>query len=66
MKFKSCLVLVFFVKVLFLGRDAPKANHQASVSILNGAMFKTLMTFHYTDWFIGILLMAYYNPYISK
>ena len=25
---------------------------------------KTLITFHYTGWFIGILIMAYYNPYI--
>ena len=25
---------------------------------------KTLITFHYTGWFIGILLMAYDNPYI--
>ena len=25
---------------------------------------KNLSTFHYTDWFIGILIMAYYNPYI--
>ena len=29
------------------------------------AAFKTLMTFHYTDWFIGIIVLAYYNltPY---
>ena len=26
---------------------------------------KPLMTFHYTDWFIGILKLAYYNPHIS-
>ena len=25
---------------------------------------KTLITFHYNGWFIGILVMAYYNPYI--
>ena len=25
---------------------------------------KTLITFHYTGWFIGILIMVYYNPYI--
>ena len=31
----------------------------------NWAMFKTLTTFHSTDWFIGILIMAYYPPYIS-
>ena len=26
---------------------------------------QTLMTFHYTDWFIGILILSYYNqsPY---
>ena len=24
---------------------------------------QNLMTFHYTDCFIGILIMAYYNPY---
>ncbi len=27
------------------------------------ATFRTLLTFHYTDWFIGILIMVYYNPY---
>ena len=26
---------------------------------------KTLLTFHYTGWLIGILIMAYYNPYIT-
>ena len=31
---------------------------------LTWAAFKTLMTFHYTDWFIGILILAYYNPHI--
>ena len=25
---------------------------------------KTLITFNYTGWYIGILIMAYYNPYI--
>ena len=25
----------------------------------------TLITFHYTGWLIGILLMGYYNPYIT-
>ena len=25
---------------------------------------KTLLTFHYTGWFIGILILAYYNPHI--
>jgi len=25
-------------------------------------MFKTLMTFHYMDWSIGILVLAYHNP----
>ncbi len=29
----------------------------------NWATFNTLMTFHSTDWFIGILIMAYYPPY---
>ena len=29
------------------------------------ASFKTLLTFHYTGWLIGILTMAYYNPYIT-
>ena len=24
---------------------------------------KTLFTFHYTGWLIGILIMGYYNPY---
>ncbi len=23
-------------------------------------------TFHYTGWLIGILIMAYYNPYITS
>ena len=26
---------------------------------------KTLITFHYTGWFIGILIMVYNNPYIT-
>ena len=26
---------------------------------------KTLTTFHYTGWLIGILIMVYYNPYIT-
>ncbi len=25
---------------------------------------QTLMTFHYTDRFTGILILAYYNPHI--
>ncbi len=29
------------------------------------ATFKTLLTFHYTDWLIRILIMAYYNPNIT-
>ena len=29
-----------------------------------GVTKKTLTTFHYTGWLIGILIMAYYNPYI--
>ena len=31
---------------------------------LNWATFKTLMTFHYADWFIGILIMTSYDPHI--
>jgi len=27
--------------------------------------FRTHMTFHYTDWLIGIITMAYGNPYIK-
>ena len=30
------------------------------------ATFKTRMTFHYTDWFMGILMMAYCNPYLTR
>ena len=26
---------------------------------------KTLITFHYTGWLIGVLIMVYYNPYIT-
>ncbi len=29
------------------------------------AVIKTLMTSHYTDWFIGIVRMTWYNPYIT-
>ena len=25
----------------------------------------TLVTFHYTAWLTGILIMAYYDPYIT-
>ena len=28
-------------------------------------MNQTLLTFHFTDWLIGILIMAFYNPYIT-
>ncbi len=28
------------------------------------AVMKTLLTFHYTGWLIGILVLAYYNPHI--
>ena len=42
MNFKSCLVFGFLAKVLLLGRDAPKAHDQESVSILNVVMVKTL------------------------
>ena len=31
----------------------------------NGATKKNIITFHYTGWFIGILKMTYYNPYIT-
>ncbi len=34
------------------------------VYLTNDATFKTLMTFHYTDGFIGILILADYNPHI--
>ena len=26
---------------------------------------KTLITFHYTGWLVGILILVYYNPYIA-
>ena len=26
---------------------------------------KNRLTFHYTGWLIGILIMVYYNPYIT-
>ena len=39
------------VIAVFLGRDG-------------GPHPKTLITCHYTGWFIGILIMAYDNPYI--
>ena len=29
------------------------------------AALKTLLTFHYTDWLIGILILVYYNPHIA-
>ena len=27
---------------------------------------KNPLTFHYTGWLIGILIMAYYSPYITR
>ena len=27
-------------------------------------MIKILVTFHYTDWLIGILILAYANPFL--
>ena len=32
---------------------------------LTRATNQTLTTFHYTGWLIGILVMVYYNPYIT-
>ena len=32
---------------------------------LPGEPRKNLPTFHYTGWLIGILIMVYYNPYIT-
>ena len=29
------------------------------------AALKTLLTFHYTDWLIGILILVCYNPHIT-
>ena len=31
----------------------------------NWAVIKTIVTFHYTGWLIGILVLAYYNPYMG-
>ncbi len=28
-------------------------------------MIKTLVTFHYTGYLIGILITAYYNPHVT-
>ena len=33
--------------------------------ILQVSHEKTPPTFHYTGWLIGILIMVYYNPYIT-
>ena len=47
----------------------PQIQHQIagkcelSAWLSKWATVKTLMTFHCTDWFIGILRTAYYNPY---
>ena len=39
----------------------------SGTSLGQGLTFKTLVTFHFTDWFIGILTMAYYRiPYIPQ
>ena len=42
-------------------QDLPKKN--------SGIIFKWATkkppTFHYTGWLIGILIMAYYKPYIT-
>ncbi len=43
--------------------------HHAHRSLKNASHFyaalKTLMTFHYTGWLIGILILLYYDPYIT-
>ena len=50
-------------------RTAMKFQEQWTLSQQNKARdtsetFKALMTFHYIDWFIGILIMAYHNTYV--
>ena len=50
-------------------RTAMKFQEQWALSQQNKARdtsetFKALMTFHYIDWFIGILIMAYHNTYV--
>ena len=38
--------------------------HPGFIHGSNWATFKTLVTFYYTDWFVGILMLAYYTPHI--
>ena len=44
--------------LLFISPFGCGANH-------TWAIFKTLATFHYTNWLIEILLLAYHNPQIT-
>ena len=39
--------------------------HMAALKQGNWAVIKTLVTFYYSGWWIGILLSASYNPYIA-
>ncbi len=39
-----------------------KPSKQELLNLYKSATKITFMTFHYADWFIGILILASYNP----
>ncbi len=48
--------------------NPPRKTHMLNLKIqlwFKWAALKTLLTFHYTGWLIGILIRVYYNPYIT-
>ena len=62
-KLRPCLVGANYPHLVahLLGPFNRENGHHDQHSPLE-AVIKTLVTFHYTGWLIGILIMAYQNP----
>ena len=48
-----------------VGRQAFHIGLRTSGRYIQMSHEKNPLTFHYTGWLIGILIMVYYNPYIT-
>ena len=58
------LVLVPHSEILQSVSDNSDTSKENSIRI-HMSHKKKPPTFHYTGWLIGILIMVYYNPYIT-
>ena len=59
-------VYVLLFNDIFLWTTAPKPLFGVCMALESfEPRKKTLTTFHYTGWLIRILIMVYYNPYIT-